>query len=228
MPRMTPQRTPQRSSTRPLTLGTLSFAVSFAAWGLISAFAPRFREMFALSATQTALLVAVPVLLGSLLRLPMGMLADRFGGRAVFTVLLFAVAAPAWWVPAAGSYRGLLLVAFFLGIAGSAFPVGIGVGFVSRWTPAERQLELMMKCDMCYDRTSVGKRPMCATVCPSQALAYVTPERIAHERREKPVNVFQFGNQTVTTKVFMMLPPEETALTVDILDFMWDAKEAGA
>ena len=72
------------------------------------------------------------------------------------------------------------------------------------------ELEQMMKCDMCYDRTSVGKRPMCATVCPSQALAYVPPERIARERREKPTNVFQFGNQTVTTKVFMMVPPQVT------------------
>jgi hypothetical protein len=53
----------QPSNTRPLVLGTLSFAVCFMAWGLISAFAPRFREMFSLSATQTALLVAVPVLL---------------------------------------------------------------------------------------------------------------------------------------------------------------------
>jgi Fe-S-cluster-containing dehydrogenase component len=84
------------------------------------------------------------------------------------------------------------------------------------------KLELMMKCDMCYDRTSAGKRPMCATVCPSQALAYVAPERIERERREKPVNVFQFGRQTVTTKVYMMLPPEEKALTVDIVDTMWE------
>ncbi|MFL6259759.1 MAG: MFS transporter [Thermoanaerobaculia bacterium] len=128
---------PTQSNTRPLILGTLSFAICFMAWGLISAFAPRFREMFSLSATQTALLVAVPVLLGSLARLPVGMLADRFGGRAVFTVLMLLVAAPAFLVPAAGSYRTLLVVAFFLGIAGSSFPVG--VGFVSRWTPAERQ-----------------------------------------------------------------------------------------
>jgi NNP family nitrate/nitrite transporter-like MFS transporter len=120
-----------------LILGTVSFAVSFAVWGLISAFAPRFREMFSLSATQTAFLVAIPVLLGALLRLPLGMLADRFGGRSVFTVLLILVAAPAWIVPEAGSYRQLLLVAFFLGIAGSAFPVG--VGFVSRWTRAASQ-----------------------------------------------------------------------------------------
>ena len=130
-------RTPDTSNRRHLALATLSFAVCFAAWGLISAFAPRFREIFSLSATETALLVAVPVLLGSLARLPVGMLADRFGGRLVFTVLMLLVALPAWLVPAAGSYRSLLWVAFFLGIAGSSFPVG--VGYVSRWTPAERQ-----------------------------------------------------------------------------------------
>jgi len=125
------------SNARHIVLGTLSFAVSFAAWGLISAFAPRFREMFSLSPSQTSLLIAIPVLLGSLGRLPIGMLADRFGGRSVFTVLLIAVAVPAWMVPHVASYRELLLVAFFLGIAGSAFPVG--VGYVSRWTPAGRQ-----------------------------------------------------------------------------------------
>jgi NNP family nitrate/nitrite transporter-like MFS transporter len=59
-----------------LTLGTISFAICFAAWGLISAFAPRFREAFHLTATQTAFLVAVPVLLGALLRIVTGMLAD--------------------------------------------------------------------------------------------------------------------------------------------------------
>jgi NNP family nitrate/nitrite transporter-like MFS transporter len=122
---------------RHLVLGTLSFAVCFAAWGLISAFAPRFREMFSLTGTQTALLVAVPVLLGSLGRLPVGMLADRFGGRAVFTAVMLMVAVPAWLVPQADSYGHLLAVAFFLGIAGSSFPVG--VGYVSRWTPADRQ-----------------------------------------------------------------------------------------
>ena len=122
---------------RHLVLGTLSFAVCFAAWGLISAFAPRFREMFGLTGTQTALLVAVPVLLGSLGRLPVGMLADRFGGRAVFTAVMLLVAIPAWFVPMAGSYERLLAVAFFLGIAGSSFPVG--VGYVSRWTAADRQ-----------------------------------------------------------------------------------------
>ncbi len=76
---------PSRSSARHLALGTISFAVCFAAWGLISAFAPRFRALFHLSATETSLLVAVPVLLGSLTRIPLGMLTDRLGGRVVFT-----------------------------------------------------------------------------------------------------------------------------------------------
>ena len=67
------------SGTRHLALGTISFSICFAAWGLISAFAPMFRQQFHLTASQTALLVAIPVLLGSLARIPMGMLTDRFG-----------------------------------------------------------------------------------------------------------------------------------------------------
>ena len=122
---------------RPLALGTLSFALCFAAWGLVSAFAPRFRADFRLSASETALLVAVPVLLGSLARLPAGLLADRFGARPVFTVLMVVSAIPPLLVPLASSYRGLLAVAFALGIAGSSFAVG--VGYVSRWTPPARQ-----------------------------------------------------------------------------------------
>lgn len=82
--------------------------------------------------------------------------------------------------------------------------------------------KIMMKCDMCYDRTSVGRRPMCATVCPSQALAYVPPERIARERRERPTNVFRFGSETVTTKVYMMVPPEAPAVEVDVMDYLWE------
>src|SRR6266567_6889817 len=126
-----------KSARRHLALATISFTLCFAAWGLISAFAPRFRTLFALSASQTALLVAVPVLLGSLARIPMGVLTDRFGGRAIFSVLMAAVAVPVWIVPQESTYSGLLTVAFLLGLAGSSFAVG--VGYVSRWTPTERQ-----------------------------------------------------------------------------------------
>ena len=65
----------------------------------------------------------------------------------------------------------------------------------------------MMKCDMCYDRSSVGKKPMCATVCPSQALFFGTLEQIEQLRpMSAPVNTFQFGKQTITTQVFVMVP----------------------
>src|SRR6478736_5840471 len=84
--------------------------------------------------------------------------------------------------------------------------------------------ELMMKCDMCYDRTSVGKKPMCATVCPSQALTFARPEDIARERRETPTNVFYFGEQKVVTKVFMMVPPDTEAVSVDVVDYMWEER----
>jgi MFS transporter, NNP family, nitrate/nitrite transporter len=120
-----------------LALGTVSFTLCFAAWGLISAFAPEFRKLFQLSATQTAALVAAPVLLGSLARIPAGMLTDKLGGRLIFSVLMIVCAIPAFLVPMVGNYSQLLLIAFFLGLAGSSFAVG--VGYVSRWTPAEKQ-----------------------------------------------------------------------------------------
>ena len=67
--------------------------------------------------------------------------------------------------------------------------------------------QIMMKCDMCYDRSSVGKKPMCAAVCPSQALFFGTREQIAQLRPlSMPVNRFQFGAQVVSTHVFMMVP----------------------
>jgi len=120
-----------------LPLATISFLLCFAAWGLIGGLASTFTGLYELSASETALLVAVPVLLGSLARLPMGMLTDRFGGRAVFTLLLAFAATAAWFVPGTGSYRSLLVAAFFLGLAGSSFSVG--AAFVSRWTPAAHQ-----------------------------------------------------------------------------------------
>ncbi len=70
----------------------------------------------------------------------------------------------------------------------------------------DAKIDQMMKCDMCYDRTSAGKKPMCATVCPSQALFFGTPEEIAEQRGGTPVNTFVFGGRTIQTKVFLMMP----------------------
>ena len=79
------------------------------------------------------------------------------------------------------------------------------------------RMNLMMKCDMCYDRTSVGKKPMCASVCPSQALFFSTRAEIERLRPgSRPINAFQFGAQTITTKVNMMVPKHALIELVDV------------
>lgn len=83
-------------------------------------------------------------------------------------------------------------------------------------------IDLMMKCDMCYDRTSVGKKPMCATVCPSEALYFGERAYIEEHRLEKPVNEFRFGQQVVRTKVNMMTTPERDSIQIDVTEFMGD------
>jgi Fe-S-cluster-containing dehydrogenase component len=79
------------------------------------------------------------------------------------------------------------------------------------------EMKLMMKCDMCYDRTSIGKKPMCASVCPSQALFFGTREEIEKLRpSSQPINQFQFGLQTITTKVNMMVPKRSAIENLDV------------
>jgi Fe-S-cluster-containing dehydrogenase component len=79
------------------------------------------------------------------------------------------------------------------------------------------EYDLMMKCDLCYDRTSAGKKPFCATVCPSAALFFGTRAQLEEQRRRSvPVNRFQFGGQTVTTKVWMIVPRNGHAEYVDV------------
>jgi Fe-S-cluster-containing dehydrogenase component len=86
----------------------------------------------------------------------------------------------------------------------------------------DTEANLMMKCNLCYDRTSEGLKPMCATVCPSQALFYGTREEIRQLRpRSRPSNEFQFGNQTIKTKVNMMVPRGPISL-VDVVASLRD------
>jgi Fe-S-cluster-containing dehydrogenase component len=79
------------------------------------------------------------------------------------------------------------------------------------------EFDLMMKCDMCYDRTSIGKKPWCATVCPSGALWFGTRDEIEQKRPLSiSSNSFQFGAQHITTKVRMMLPKQRQAEYLDV------------
>jgi len=85
------------------------------------------------------------------------------------------------------------------------------------------QTHLMMKCDMCYDRTSVGLKPWCASVCPSQALAFGTREEMERLRpHARPVNTFRFGNQTIRTKVNLMVPHSAPQENVDVTGAMFE------
>lgn len=128
-----------RSGTRMLVLATVGFAINFWAWALLSPLGPRFKDVLALSSGQQALLVAVPVIVGSLGRIPVGALTDRFGGRVMFPVVSVATIVPVLYLGLLGqhSFAGLLVGGFFLGIGGTAF--AIGVPFVNAWFPPERR-----------------------------------------------------------------------------------------
>src|ERR1051325_9348003 len=109
------KKTFQPGSVRALFLSTTAFAVTFAVWGLVAALAPTFTQLYALSGKEKSLMIAVPVLLGSIGRLFAGVLADKFGGRRVFAGLLIFSAFPAVAIGLSHSYYQLLILGLFLG-----------------------------------------------------------------------------------------------------------------
>src|SRR5262249_32279485 len=120
-----------------LTLATGAFALCFAVFGTMSAMMPILNKQMHLSPVQKSIAVALPVLLGSLGRIPLGMLTDRFGGRVVFSCVMVLSIIPAFLMGTVADYNHLLLYGFFIGIALASFSVG--VGFVSGWFSAEHQ-----------------------------------------------------------------------------------------
>jgi NNP family nitrate/nitrite transporter-like MFS transporter len=120
-----------------LVLATGAFAVCFALFGSVSAMMPILKKMLHLDPVQVAIAIALPVLLGSLGRIPLGMLADRFGGRVVFSAVMAVSIVPALLLGWLTSYAQLLVYGFLIGIALASFSVG--VAFVSRWYPPEAQ-----------------------------------------------------------------------------------------
>ncbi|MFF4619583.1 MFS transporter [Nonomuraea jabiensis] len=120
-----------------LALATAAFAVTFWAWNLIGPLSGSYSRPLGLSPTQTSLLVAIPVVVGALGRIPVGVLADRLGGRRMFAVICFVSIVPVLFVGWSGSYGWLLFWGFLLGIPGTSFAVGIP--FVNAWyEPARR------------------------------------------------------------------------------------------
>jgi MFS transporter, NNP family, nitrate/nitrite transporter len=125
-----------------LAVATLGFAVNFWAWALLSPLGPLYRatgQLGNLSESDVALLVAVPVIVGALGRIPVGALTDRYGGRIMFPLVSAATIVPVVFIGlfAQDSYTAMLVAGFFLGIGGTAFAVG--VPFVNAWFPPERR-----------------------------------------------------------------------------------------
>src|SRR5512140_314396 len=128
---------PSSSSKVQLALGTGAFALCFAVFGSLSAMMPIFSKQMHLTPVQKSIAVALPVLLGSIGRIPLGMLTGRFGGRSIFSVVMVLSIIPAFLMGTVTSYHQILIYGFFIGIALASFSVG--VGFVSGWYPPERQ-----------------------------------------------------------------------------------------
>lgn len=130
-------RTQPSGNTSQLVLATGAFAFCFAVFGSVSAMMPVLKKVLDLDPVQVSIALAVPVLLGSLGRIPLGMLTDRYGGRLIFSVVMACSIVPAMLMGFVSSYWQLILCGFFIGIALSSFSVG--VGFVSGWYPPEKQ-----------------------------------------------------------------------------------------
>ena len=122
---------------RALWLSTIAFTTCFAVWMIFSIIGIQIKKDLGLNDTEFGLLIATPVLSGSLLRIFLGVWADQLGGRKVLTAVMLAGAAATWMLTHAQTYPQFLIAALGVGIAGSSFSVG--VAYVSKWFPPEKQ-----------------------------------------------------------------------------------------
>ncbi|UCH19303.1 MAG: MFS transporter, partial [Burkholderiales bacterium] len=120
-----------------LTMNTLAFTVNFAIWTMFSIIGIRIKAQLGLNETEFGLLVATPILTGSLVRLPLGVLTDRYGGRIVYFIQMLLVAIPTYGLAFATQYWQYLVIGLFVGLAGGSFAVGIA--YTSAWFPKEKQ-----------------------------------------------------------------------------------------
>lgn len=131
---MTPRSQQQLSV---LVMSTLAFTVCFAVWMMFAVIGIPIKEQLGLNETQFGILIATPVLTGSLIRLPLGMLTDKFGGRWVFFLLMLVTVAPIYLLAHATEFWQFLVIGLFVGLAGGSFAVGIS--YCARWYEKARQ-----------------------------------------------------------------------------------------
>jgi NNP family nitrate/nitrite transporter-like MFS transporter len=119
-----------------LSASTIAFTACFALWTIFSIIGIRIQKDLGLSDTEFGLLVGTPILTGSISRLFIGVLADRFGGRRVMALVMIIAAAAGFGLSYAHTYPQFLLAALVMGVAGGSFAAG--VAYVARWFPKER------------------------------------------------------------------------------------------
>ena len=120
-----------------LTMNTFAFTACFAVWVMFSIIGIPIKELLALNETQFGILIATPILTGSVMRLPVGIWTDRYGGRIVYFILLLCTILPLYLIGSATEYWQFLVLGLFVGIAGASFSVGIA--YTARWFTKENQ-----------------------------------------------------------------------------------------
>ncbi|HXG79312.1 MAG TPA: nitrate/nitrite transporter [Methyloceanibacter sp.] len=132
-----PKARTSNAGARALWLSTIAFTVCFAVWTIFSIIGIRIKEQLGLNETEFGLLVGLPILTGSLIRIVLGVWTSRYGGRLVYTLTMLAAAAATFLLAYAHTYPQMLAAALGVGIAGGSFAVG--VTYVSRFFPPEKQ-----------------------------------------------------------------------------------------
>ena len=134
---MTSELGQSRKAWSVLIVSTLAFTVCFMVWMMFGVIGIPIKKMLNLNATQFGLLTAMPVLTGSLIRVPLGIWTDRYGGRIVMAMLMAATIPAIWLMSYATAYWHFLTIGLFVGLAGGSFSVG--TPYVARWFPKSRQ-----------------------------------------------------------------------------------------
>lgn len=120
-----------------LTMNTVAFAFNFAVWTMFSIIGIKIKQELGLTDTEFGILVATPILTGSITRLPLGILTDRYGGRVVFFIQMLLVAGATYGLAFANEYWQYLVAGLFVGLAGGSF--AIGIAYTSAWFEKEKQ-----------------------------------------------------------------------------------------
>ena len=131
------QPSPGNAATRALWLSTIAFTICFAVWTIFSIIGIRIKEDLGLSETEFGLLIGLPILTGSLIRIVLGVWTSRYGGRLVYTLTMLSAALATFLLAYAKTYPEMLIAALGVGLAGGSFAVG--VTYVSRFFPPEKQ-----------------------------------------------------------------------------------------